>query len=68
MSDSNFPKRPDPNSDGNTNTADVVAIYTYIEQGDASGFLRDAADVNSDTYVNTADVVAVYDYIINGSN
>ena len=66
MSDSDFPSRPDANEDGNVNTADVVAIYAYIEKGDASGFSRDAVNVNGDTSVNTADVVRVYNYIIAG--
>ena len=54
----------DVNGDGNKNTADVVAVYTFIEQGAASGFARDAADVNRDGSVNTADVVAIYTAII----
>ena len=54
----------DVNGDGNKNTADVVAVYTFIEQGAASGFAREAADVNRDTNVNTADVVAIYTAII----
>ena len=57
----------DVNNDGSVNTADVVAIYNFIEQGDASGISRYAANVNGDDYVNTADVVAVYDIIIGSS-
>ena len=57
-------KRGDVNRDGSVNTADVVAVYTYIENGDASGFTRDACDVNGDSNVNTADVVAIYTAII----
>ena len=60
------PSRANVNGDDNVNTADVVAIYSYIEQGDASGITREAADVNGDDDVNTADVVMVYDIIING--
>ena len=60
-------KRGDVNGDGSVNTADVVAVYSYIEKGDASGFDRKAADVNNDGSVNTADVVAIYSIIINGS-
>ena len=59
-------KRGDVNGDGSVNTADVVAVYSYIEKGDASGFDRKAADVNNDGSVNTADVVAIYSIIING--
>ena len=57
----------DVNLDGSLNTSDVVAVYTYIEKGEFSGFTQDAANVNGDTYVNTADVVAIYSLIINGS-
>ena len=60
------PSRANVNGDDNVNTADVVAIYSYIEKGDASGITREAADVNGDDDVNTADVVMVYDIIING--
>ena len=58
----------DVNGDRIVNTADVVAIYSYIESGAASGFIKEAADVNGDGYVNTADVVKVYDVIINGDD
>ncbi|MBQ7741553.1 MAG: RICIN domain-containing protein [Bacteroidaceae bacterium] len=55
----------DVNGDGKTNTADVVAVYSFIEKGAAeSGFTREAADVNGDDSVNTADVVAIYTAII----
>ena len=57
-------KKGDVNGDGKVNTADVVAVYTYIEKGDASGFTREACDVNADNSVNTADVVAIYTAII----
>ena len=60
-------KPADVNGDGSINTADVVAVYTYIEKGSASGFTAEAADVNGDGSVNTADVVAIYTAII-GSN
>ena len=43
-----------------------MAIYSYIEQGDASGFSRKRANVDGDDDVNTADVVAVYNIIILG--
>ncbi|MBP5629800.1 MAG: leucine-rich repeat protein [Bacteroidaceae bacterium] len=60
-------KRGDVNRDGSVNTADVVAVYTYIEKGAESGINRDDANVNGDDNVNTADVVAIYDIIIKGS-
>ena len=56
----------DVNGDGKTNTADVVAVYTFIEKGATSGFNREACDVNADGNVNTADVVAIYTAIIGG--
>ena len=54
----------DVNGDGSKNTADVVAVYTFVEKGEASGFTREACDVNGDGSVNTADVVAIYTAII----
>ena len=57
----------DVNGDGNTNTADVVAVYTFVEKGAASGLTREACDVNGDGSVNTADVVAIYTAIIGPS-
>lgn len=57
----------DVNNDGKVNTADVVAVYSFIEKGaEESGFTREAADVNGDGNVNTADVVAIYSIIIKG--
>lgn len=58
----------DTNGDSKVNTADVVAIYNYIEKGEASGFTREAANTNGDENVNTADVVYVYDRIITGTS
>ena len=54
----------DVNGDTKVNTADVVAVYSFIERGAASGFTREACDVNGDGSVNTADVVAIYTAII----
>jgi hypothetical protein len=54
----------DVNGDGDVNTADVVAVYKYIEKGEASGFTHEACDVNGDDSVDTADVVAIYAAII----
>ena len=53
--------------DGNVNTTDVVAVYSYIIDGDASGILKVNADVDGDGNVNSADVVAIYDIIVNGA-
>ena len=57
----------DVNGDTKVNTADVVAVYTFIEKGSESGFTREACDVNGDGNVNTADVVAIYTAIIGSS-
>lgn len=53
----------DVNQDASINAADVVAIYTYISQGDESGVSAAFADVNGDAVVNAADVTAVYNII-----
>ena len=60
-----LPKQ-DLNNDGDVNTADVTAVYSFITDGSASGFDGEAADINNDGDVNTTDVVAIYNYIING--
>ena len=54
----------DVNGDRDVNTADVVAVYAFIEKGEASGFTHEACDVNGDDSVDTADVVAIYAVII----
>ena len=56
----------DVNADGNRNTADVVAIYSYIINGTESGIIDYFADVDENLKVNTADVVNVYKLIIDG--
>ncbi|MBQ7742115.1 MAG: dockerin type I repeat-containing protein [Bacteroidaceae bacterium] len=61
-------KPADVNGDGKVNTADVVAVYTFIEKGTESGFSRETSDVNRDGSVNTADVVAIYTAIIGGDS
>lgn len=62
---------PDGDVDGNglLNSADVVSVYNYIIDGDASGIDKSTANVDGDTdgNVNSADVVAIYNYIINGA-
>ena len=58
----------DVNGDRIVNTADVVAIYSYIMDGDNGDFTKEEADVNGDGSVNTADVVKIYDVIINGDD
>ncbi|MBR1917675.1 MAG: leucine-rich repeat protein [Bacteroidaceae bacterium] len=59
-------KRGDVTGEGDVNSADVVAIYAYIIEGDASGYTKEAADVDGSGEVNSADVVEVYNIIING--
>ena len=59
-------KRGDVNRDGDVNSADVVAVYGFIEKGDNSGIFRIDADVNDDDEINSADVVEIYNIIING--
>lgn len=56
--------KADVNADGVVNTADVVAVYSYITDADTSGISKDAADVNGDGAVNTADIVAIYEQIV----
>ena len=58
----------DINGDGHVNTADVIAIFSYILLGESSGITMHVADVNWDDSVNTTDVVHEYNYIINGKN
>ena len=58
--------RGDVNRDGSINSADVVAIYSYIISGQSTGISETDADVNRDGNVNTADVTAVYSIIITG--
>ena len=59
-------EKMDVNGDKEVSTADVTAIYSYIINGESSGFTRDKANTNGDNNVNTADVTAIYNYIING--
>ena len=59
--------RGDVNRDGKVNTADVVAVYAFIEKGAASDFTRADCDVNRDGKLNTADVVAIYSIVISGN-
>ena len=61
-------KLGDVNLDGLVNTADVVAVYAFINYGAESGIDRNFANVNGDDAVNTADVVAIYSIIINGTS
>ena len=61
-------KPGDVNLDGLVNTADVVAVYAFINYGAESGIDRKCANVNGDDAVNTADVVAIYSIIINGTS
>ena len=56
----------DANLDDEVNTADVMAVYTYIIDGGESVGGVVYEDVNNDKEVNTADVASIYSYIING--
>ena len=56
----------DINYDGKVNSSDVVGIYNYIINADASGRVVWEADVNGDGLVNSADVIKIYNRIING--
>ena len=60
-------KYGDVNTDGEINTGDVTAVYSFIINGTNSGFTRDNANVNGDNEVNTADVTAIYNIIIKGN-
>ncbi len=60
-------KKGDVTGEGDVNSADVVAIYRYIIEGEASGFTKTKADVDGNGEVNSADVVAVYKIIISGN-
>lgn len=59
--------RSDVDGDGKVNTADVVAVYSYIIEGAASGITKEKADVDGDGKVTTADVVAIYNTIVGAS-
>jgi hypothetical protein len=61
-----LPLRGDVNADGSCNTADVVAIYSYIISGTESGKVDYFVDVDGNLEVNTSDVVNVYKLIIEG--
>ena len=54
----------DVNQDGAINSADVVAVYNYIVQGNASGISKDDADVNTDNAVNSSDATYIYNKIL----
>lgn len=53
----------DVNGDGEINSADVAAIYSYISNSEQSGISTSSADVNGDGEVNSADVAAIYGQI-----
>lgn len=56
----------DVNNDGVVNSADVVAVYNYISQGEKSGISQYCADVDADGISNSADVVSIYNIITTG--
>ncbi|MCH5178349.1 MAG: dockerin type I repeat-containing protein [Prevotellaceae bacterium] len=53
----------DVNGDGVVSVADVNALYSYIIDGENSGYTAEVVDVNGDGSVTTADVVAIYEII-----
>ena len=55
----------DVNLDGVINSSDVVAIYNFISEGEASNILQENADINADGVVNSSDAVALYTTIAN---
>ena len=60
-------KSDEPNyditGDGEVNSADVVAIYTYISTGEASGYTLEQIDLNKDSAATAADIVELYNKI-----
>ena len=59
------PVEQDVNNDGHINSGDVVTIYNYIIDPDATGIHPFRADTNLDGDVNSGDVVDIYNAIIN---
>lgn len=53
----------DITNDGEVNSADIVAIYSYISTGEASGYTLEQVDLNNDNLVSGADIVALYNKI-----
>ena len=49
----------DPNADGVTDVADIVAIAHYILGSPTDTFVKEAADLNGDGAIDVADIVAV---------
>ena len=58
------PVEQDVNNDGHINSGDVVTIYNYIIDPDATGIHPFRADTNLDGDVNSGDVVDIYNAII----
>lgn len=53
----------DITNDGEVNSADIVAIYSYISTGEASGYTVEQVDLNNDNMVSGADIVVLYNKI-----
>lgn len=53
----------DTNGDGIVNTADIAAIYSYVQFGEESGYALSDLDVNGDGNVDSNDVVSIYEKI-----
>lgn len=60
--------KADVNGDGVINSADAVAVYNFIQDGESSGSSKATCDVNGDDIVNSADVVEIYNAIIGSSS
>ena len=56
--------KTDVNRDGETNSADAVAVYNYIISGVSSGLSLERADTNSDGNVDSSDIIEIYNRII----
>lgn len=53
----------DVNGDGSVNSADVAAIYSYIGNGEDSGYALNKVDLDGDGSVSSADVSRLYTLI-----
>lgn len=53
----------DVNNDGEVNSADVTAIYSYINSGTDSGYELTEVDLDNDEAVSSADVTRLYNLI-----
>lgn len=52
--------KADVNNDGEVNSADVAVVYSFIANGEDSGYTNDALDVDGNGTVDSSDVAAIY--------